>query len=123
MRTGGIILFLIMAVYILRPVYPYIHYAWKKDYIAKYLCINKDKPELQCNGKCHLKKELSEQRKDEKGPAFPFKISNESIQLWHHRVIFDMQFDKFAKSVLNHYPVYRINYQYILICFIFHPPD
>ena len=122
MRTGGVILFFIMAVYVLRPVYPYIHYAWNKEYIAKYLCINKDKPELQCNGKCHLKKELSEQRKEEKGPAFPFKISYESIQLWH-RIISGIQLDKFAKSVLNHCPVYKINYLYTLIRFVFHPPD
>ena len=33
-----------------------------QEYIAKVLCINKEKPQLQCNGKCHLKKEL---KKDE----------------------------------------------------------
>jgi hypothetical protein len=29
-----------------------------RDYIAEVLCVNKDKPQLQCNGKCHLKKQL-----------------------------------------------------------------
>jgi hypothetical protein len=29
-----------------------------QDFIAKVLCINKEEPELQCNGKCHLKKQL-----------------------------------------------------------------
>lgn len=28
------------------------------DYIIKTYCINKEKPELQCNGKCHLAKQL-----------------------------------------------------------------
>lgn len=27
-------------------------------FITKKFCINKDKPELQCNGKCHLAKQL-----------------------------------------------------------------
>lgn len=29
-----------------------------QDFIAKVLCINKETPELQCNGKCQLAKEL-----------------------------------------------------------------
>ncbi|MGQ1788112.1 MULTISPECIES: hypothetical protein [unclassified Saccharicrinis] len=29
-----------------------------QDYIAKVLCVNKDKPDNTCNGKCHLKKQL-----------------------------------------------------------------
>lgn len=28
------------------------------DYIIETYCVNKDKPELQCNGKCHLSKQL-----------------------------------------------------------------
>ncbi|GAB2767447.1 hypothetical protein HNQ93_000030 [Hymenobacter luteus] len=29
-----------------------------QDYIARVLCINRDKPQLKCNGKCHLRKQL-----------------------------------------------------------------
>jgi hypothetical protein len=38
-------------------------YAINYDYISKVLCINKDKPELKCNGKCHLMKELAKLQK------------------------------------------------------------
>jgi hypothetical protein len=31
-----------------------------QDFIAKVLCINKEKPELKCNGNCHLKEKLSD---------------------------------------------------------------
>ena len=44
----------------LRPVVPFIEYGIKYDYISKILCINKDKPELKCNGKCQLSKKLIE---------------------------------------------------------------
>ncbi|OIQ23002.1 hypothetical protein [Lacinutrix sp. MedPE-SW] len=29
------------------------------DYIIETYCINKEKPQLQCNGKCHLAKQLA----------------------------------------------------------------
>jgi hypothetical protein len=31
-----------------------------KEYIAKVLCINRDKPELACEGKCHLRQQLQQ---------------------------------------------------------------
>jgi hypothetical protein len=36
-------------------------YILNRDYIAKVLCINRDKPEMKCNGKCHLAKQLKKQ--------------------------------------------------------------
>lgn len=43
-----------------RPVMPLFEYAVRYDYFAEVLCINKDKPKLQCNGKCELSKRLAE---------------------------------------------------------------
>lgn len=36
-----------------------ISYHINKTYIAKVLCENKETPQMQCNGKCQLKKQLS----------------------------------------------------------------
>lgn len=33
-----------------------MQYAFNYDYIVSVLCVNKDKPQMQCNGKCHLTK-------------------------------------------------------------------
>ena len=41
-----------------RPVMPIIEYYANYDYIATELCENKDKPYLECNGKCYLEKQL-----------------------------------------------------------------
>jgi ribosomal protein S19 len=49
----------VLILYILRPVLPYLEYALNKEYIAKNLCVNRDKPKSCCQGKCHLKKELA----------------------------------------------------------------
>jgi hypothetical protein len=49
----------ILVFYVFRPVLPFIEYAINKNYIAKNLCINKDKPKSCCKGKCYLKKQLA----------------------------------------------------------------
>ena len=42
----------------------------KKEITEKY-CINKDKPQMHCCGKCLLKRKLAEQEEQQKFPAFP----------------------------------------------------
>ena len=47
---------------VVRPLFIVGHIAYYElniDYITEKFCENKDKPQLQCNGKCHLAKELS----------------------------------------------------------------
>jgi hypothetical protein len=36
-----------------------------RAYIAKNLCVNKDKPLMHCNGNCYLSKKLKEQEKQD----------------------------------------------------------
>ena len=49
----------------LRPITPLVEYVINYDYISKVLCINKDKPELSCKGKCQLMKKLEEQQQED----------------------------------------------------------
>ena len=41
-------------------------YQYNQKTIERYLCENVDKPELQCNGKCFLNKNLAQQTEKEK---------------------------------------------------------
>ncbi|WP_343587825.1 hypothetical protein [Flavobacterium sp.] len=41
-----------------------VHFKLNQKAIEKEFCVNKAKPELQCHGKCHLKKELQETEKN-----------------------------------------------------------
>lgn len=43
------------------------------EYIIQELCENKDKPQLNCNGKCYLKKKLNEANKNEEQAAGSLK--------------------------------------------------
>lgn len=51
-------------------------YELNKDYIASVLCVNRDKPEMHCDGKCYLKKKLQQdqQRKNSENGTMGSKI-------------------------------------------------
>ncbi len=49
-----------------------------QEYIKEFLCINKEKPELQCNGKCYLMQQLKETEKESKD-TFP-ELHSEKIE-------------------------------------------
>ena len=63
---------------------PYIYYLLNKDYIAQNLCENNDKPELQCEGKCHLTKQLKKNSQKEKDPVAPITPNKLDIKLFWH---------------------------------------
>lgn len=62
----------------LKPVVPVLEYVVFYDYIRNELCVNKDKPELECNGKCHLKKEMANAAASEKNDKNAKQFSVES---------------------------------------------
>ena len=47
-------------------LFVYAGFELNKKYIATSLCINRDKPQLQCNGKCYLTKHLHQEDEKEK---------------------------------------------------------
>lgn len=52
-------LFFFLALFILvKPTLPLLDFVANYQYIKNKLCENKDKPEMHCNGKCYLMKEL-----------------------------------------------------------------
>ena len=57
------------------------NYLLNKDAITKNYCINKNKPAMHCNGKCHLKKQIQKQESKENLPPLKLK-QNEEINLF-----------------------------------------
>jgi hypothetical protein len=43
-----------------------LEYKINFSYVANVLCENRDKPEMHCNGKCHLRKQLEKDQQQEK---------------------------------------------------------
>lgn len=54
----------IVVLFFAKPIFPILDFVINYDAIQE-LCINKGKPEMQCNGSCHLKNELAKTAQDD----------------------------------------------------------
>jgi hypothetical protein len=57
-------------------------YLLNQSEITELFCINKDKPEMQCNGKCHLKKQFDELADKADSPTNPEELKESRINLF-----------------------------------------
>ena len=70
-------LYFILALFLfVKPIIPVFEYIVNYDFIIKELCENKEKPELACNGKCHLMKELAKANDSDKPLSTDKKEAN-----------------------------------------------
>lgn len=117
------ILFLLALFMLLKPILPVIDYVVNYEYITKVLCINKAKPKLQCNGKCHLMKELAKASENEKPISSNKKIATQEFEILFFEEINSFKiasiyFDK--KQIVNNN--YSDLYSYLNSISIFRPP-
>ena len=56
--------------------YILVDYALNQDYIAKYLCVNREVPESKCNGKCYLSTILKKAEKSTADDQIPSSLVN-----------------------------------------------
>lgn len=56
-----------------------VNYVVNRDYIAKTLCENRNKPKMHCNGKCYLMKQLRKENSKEKSPLSILKIKTQVV--------------------------------------------
>ncbi len=54
-------------------------YQLNKDFITEAFCINQSKPELHCEGKCYLNKQLAQADKQEKSAATHVQVKFEIL--------------------------------------------
>lgn len=67
----GVFFYVLYLVAMMRPVMPFLDYMVNYNYIAEALCENRDKPYLECNGKCYLEEQLSQVNHDSHGHNSP----------------------------------------------------
>lgn len=105
-----------------------ICYQFNKAYITAEFCENKEKPQLKCNGKCHLKKVIQEKKEKESDPQQNFETEEDRINLYQN------QESKIAKanSYIVNYDLtflgeestyyYNNSYTHLHTSGVFHPP-
>lgn len=57
----------------------YANYLVNKEYIATTLCENREMPEMKCDGKCYLRKQLQQHHEEKESPASPREKHREII--------------------------------------------
>ncbi|HLW14642.1 MAG TPA: hypothetical protein VKX30_03975 [Flavobacteriaceae bacterium] len=84
---------------LIRPILPVLEYGWNYEYISKVLCINTDKPELKCDGKCYLTQEIQK--------TFLFETTDDSSAI----SIIEIGVDRFTIAFQNtfKYTSYTLN--------------
>lgn len=93
-----------MVLALLRPLAPFVYYAANKTYIAEELCENKDKPQLQCDGKCYLRAQLAKEYNitlEEEAPL-PNNSQKESKN-WNQNLMFEQLSDITGTNLLAQY--------------------
>lgn len=108
---------------LVKPVFPVIDYVVNYDYIAKVLCENKAKPELKCNGKCQLMKELAKAAEEEKPISPAKKTQTQETEILFFQEITALVSEQtyaFSETVLNSH--YSNLYFHLESDTFFHPP-
>ncbi|NBA85345.1 hypothetical protein GVN16_06205 [Emticicia sp. CRIBPO] len=103
----------------------FLDYELRKDFIIKNYCVNKNRPEMHCDGKCYLAKRIkSAEEKDEKQATDQFVHQLFSQESNTHSADYSVEFSVVTISIE---PVNNFNYQSPAFqqsfCTIFHPPQ
>ena len=118
-----ILIIVILSIF-LKPILPVIDYIVNYDYISNVLCENKAKPELKCNGKCHLIKELAKASNDDK-PINSDKKNNltQEVELLFCNEIAEISFRQiYFHNKTSIGDNYSNLYFHLNDCAFFHPP-
>lgn len=106
----------------IRPLLPIANYIVNYDYIVENLCENKEKPEMMCNGKCYLSKELTKTSSEPRNTGQNFVIAScDSFVMIDTFKIENKIPTNIFNCKMNNYFSQRM-YNYLFSFNIFHPP-
>ena len=89
---SAIILFVALTM-LLKPLWPVADYIVNYDYIVNVLCENKDKPQLNCDGKCYLAKQLAKELEDDgKNPFEQRQVTVEQVHPIYYQSLDGFEF-------------------------------
>ena len=104
----------------------YLDFEIRRDYIVANLCENRDRPMLNCNGKCYLAKKIAEAKKQEEKQAESDYLNKLFSATTDLSVLFNSDF---IRSEYVFLPQNYVKFNYVTafnplyhIEDIFHPP-
>lgn len=121
----GAMLFVSMAFKILMAPIFFVNYELRKDYIIKNYCVNKNRPEMHCDGKCYLAKQIQKaEQEDEKQATNSFISKLLSLEVVQKNPLFSNYFPAKSfreKSIQNFH--YKNSISHLHAFSYFHPPQ
>lgn len=117
------ILFLLALFMLLKPALPMIDYIVNYEYISKVLCVNKAKPKMKCNGKCHLMKEMAKAAENETPVSSDKKMVSQQLEILFLEKIKSFKIAPIYFCKTQKAKSYYSNlYFYLNSVSVFHPP-
>jgi hypothetical protein len=100
----------------------FLDYELRKDYIIQNYCVNKNRPELHCDGKCYLAKQIKtteQQEQQQKGADFNrYLFGVEFIETQNEIIVFHLSKTKLLTNF-----EYRDSLSQKHLSSVFHPPS
>ena len=124
-RGLAVFLLLLTSVRILVVPVVYLDFELNKEYIIQNLCENRFKPDLNCNGKCYLVKQLHKVAEDkatkeaERQEQSFKKLLEETFN--HENFVFSQTFESVILTIQNNFS-YKTSHYSTLTTTLFHPP-
>lgn len=103
-----------------------VWYEVNKDYVAEELCENKDKPQLHCNGKCYLNKQIAKvdaPTKDKDGVQLPKKTEKTEFNVFFSTAELQLSFTDYTANIRSYYDNYIPPRGIQPLFSVFHPPQ
>ncbi len=85
--------YILLTVFLIKPLYNLgyiVYYELNVEYIVAKYCINKEKPQLHCDGKCHLAKQLATDTQNKEGNKKPMSLLS--------RIFYPVYFQEYINS-------------------------
>jgi hypothetical protein len=120
-RINAIVLIVIFGFMLVKPAIPFIDYLARRDFIIENFCINKDKKEMKCNGKCHLKEQVREEKSSSSEEDLPFPPQEQKNE-WRDYLMGQIPESRPLRIQAIIITAYSPEYKFQYIQRIFHPP-
>lgn len=123
MRPNAISVFLLLmyGMVLMKPFFPYLEYQANREFIAEVLCLNKSRPQMACEGKCHLNKRIQDFSESDKDTPQTQTAEEEAERFLCPEEVNVAKY-YLIRNVSEQIP-YLNFYQHHLLISIFHPPN
>jgi len=119
-RFASILLTVLYAMTLLQAYMPHVNYWMNRSYIISELCENRDRPEMDCNGRCHLKKQIeTSSEQQDRGSA----ITEVQLMVEFVQPLFVLEFKPIIYQANIKYGNHAVEPVVGFSPSIFHPPQ